>query len=161
LRLRARGEASKLEWVWNAGSATTAADFGNPLSTDDYTLCVFDGTQPAPHLLFSASAPTGSTCGAKPCWRAVGDPTGRAGFAYRGRSPFSSGGLSRMRLRPGRSGRAKIAVQGRGSNLALPSPLLVAPPVTVQMQAGSGQCWEATYVTPQTQSSVYQARGTD
>jgi hypothetical protein len=27
------------------------------------------------------------------------------------------------------------------------------------MQAGSGQGWEAAYVAPQTQSSVYQARG--
>jgi hypothetical protein len=66
-----------------------------------------------------------------------------------------------MRLDPRSSGRATVSVQGRGSDLALPFPLTVTPPVTVQLQSEAGECWEATYATPQKRPNVYQAHGID
>jgi hypothetical protein len=47
-------------------------------------------------------------------------------------------------LKPGREGKAKIIVKGRGKNLALPT-LPLNLPLRVQLQADSGACWEATY----------------
>lgn len=159
LRLRSRTGAASLTWGWRAGTATTAADFGDPLASDDYDLCVFDAAPPAPRLVAAMTAEAGSTCGSSPCWRAVGEPAGARGYDYRGRTPFAPDGVSRVRLVPGATGRAKVSVEGRGANLTLPLPLTVTPPVRVQLQSGNGQCWEATYQTPQQRLGVYAAHG--
>jgi hypothetical protein len=41
------------------------AEFGDPLTTDAYTLCLYDGTG----LLAGLTADAGGSCTGKPCWR--------------------------------------------------------------------------------------------
>ena len=68
----------RLQWKWQKGAATTMADFGDPLATTDYGLCVYDGNGDA-----ASRAPRSrpaARCNAKsprPCWRAS-----RSGFRY-------------------------------------------------------------------------------
>jgi hypothetical protein len=50
-------------------------------------------------------------------------------------------------LKSGIDGKAKIIVKGKGANVEMPT-LPLAPPVTVQLQATTGECWEAVYSTP-------------
>lgn len=164
LRNNASAVRDKLTWKWTNGQATTAADFGHPLSTDDYTLCVFDQATTAPRIVVASTVPGGSTCpfgptGA-PCWRGSGSPPGASGFTYRNGGLFSPDGLSRIKLTPGPSGRAKVYVKGQGTNLEMPTPLDVTPPVRVQLQAENGQCWEATYPTAQQdREDLFRAKG--
>jgi len=54
-------------------------------------------------------------------------------------------GLDTSLLKAGDDGKAKILVKGKGAGLALPSPLGVELPVTVQLQDGNCRCWEAKY----------------
>jgi hypothetical protein len=130
-----------LSWKWTKGQATTLADFGNPLAADDYTLCVYDESGPAPSTLFRATVPAGGTCGSKACWKASG-----SGYRYSDRAGTAAG-IKKVNLKAGTVGRATTAVKGKGGNLpvgALPTPLPL--PLTVQLERG-GQCWAATFST--------------
>jgi len=141
-------KADLVLWRWSRGARTDAADFGDPGATDQYAVCIYDATGSS--LLFVANAPAGGACGTKPCWKALGKPPASKGFRYRDKERTPDG-LLKVRLKPGADGKAKIILKGKGENLsvspqglpALPLPL----PVTVQLQAGNGECWGATYST--------------
>jgi hypothetical protein len=136
LRDRAGEERDQLAWRWRG--AGTAADFGDPLATDAYTLCLFDeSAAPAPFV--AAAVPPGGTCSGRPCWTARG--AGR--LRYKDRSG-AQGGVVSIALRARPSGRTSIAVKAKGETLdlpALPAPL----PLRVQLRAGDGACWEAAF----------------
>jgi hypothetical protein len=142
----------KLVWKWRSGALTSAADFGDPVTTDDYTLCLFeDAASTTPGLLASVTAPAGGTCpfgpSGVPCWTAPGTPPGSRGFRYRDGGLLLPDGVAKVRLVPGGDTKAKVVVAGKGGNLALPSPLDVTLPVTVQLQRASGECWETHHPT--------------
>jgi uncharacterized delta-60 repeat protein len=144
----------RLLWQWRAGAATTLADFGNPVTRDDYTLCVFDG-RGAP--LISALAPA-VDCRERPCWRLRGDGSG---YAYR--DPDGRDGLYTIALRPGASGETSIEILGRGERLGLPA-LPPELPLTVQLLGPANVCWEAVYEAPGVKRSGprrFRARATD
>jgi hypothetical protein len=126
-------------WKWIKGEATTVADFGDPTTTDGYTLCVFDDNVE----VFRSSVPAAGLCGALPCWRT----TGATGFKYinRDRTPD---GVMRVLLKSGAAGNAKVLVKGKGVNLPFPASFLpMATPVHVQLQADSGTCWQTTHIS--------------
>jgi subtilisin family serine protease len=147
-----RGDArDRLAWYWQLGQATAPADFGDPLAVDAYAFCIYDESAGAPAVLFRATVAPGGTCRmgtiARPCWDALGTPPGTRGYVHRSRER-TPGGINHLVLSPGPAGQAKITVSARGSlssrRPAFPAPPL-APPLRVQLQAGNGQCWEATY----------------
>ena len=130
-----------LLWKWTGAVATAKADFGDPVATTNYQLCLYDQSGATPTLRLASNAPAGGTCGARPCW------TGMAtGFLYvdPARTPD---GLATISLRAAGAGGAKLSIQGKGTNLPL-SGLPLTPPVTVQLSAGSGLCWDAVYSAP-------------
>ena len=95
--------------------------------------------------LGSASAPAGGLCrGGKPCWKETSK-----GYRYSDRD-LTPGGLSKIVLKEGATGVAKIMVKGKGSLLGLPALPIPSSnlPLTVQLTASNGECWEATYTTP-------------
>lgn len=56
-------------------------------------------------------------------------------------------GLKKVVLKPGAAGKAKIAVKGKGANLAMPA-LPLTTPVRVQvLRRGTPTCWEGTFDT--------------
>jgi hypothetical protein len=115
-------------------------DFGDPLSTTDYALCVYAGSASA--LVTEASAPGGGVCDGHPCWKNTA-----IGFKYREREAAPLGSLQIL-LKAGAAGKAAIGVVGKGAaNPPLP-PLPLAQPVTVQLVNGAGSCWQATYSAP-------------
>jgi cysteine-rich repeat protein len=133
----------KLIWKWIKGEHTGFLDFGDPVTTDGYRLCIYEG--PGASLLVSADAPPGGNCAGKACWKALGkNPAGSKGYKYKDKEQTPNG-LDLIVLKPGGSGKAKVIVEGKGGNLGLPTPLDVEVPVTVQLQAGNGGCWEAQY----------------
>src|SRR6185369_8013234 len=130
-----------LLWKWIKGAATTIADFGTPLTTTGYTLCVYDASASPQPLLFS-QAPPGGTCHGKPCWK-----TTKTGFKYKDKD-LTPDGLSFILEKAGVAQAAKVIVKGKGANLAMPT-LPLTPTVTVQLKKNDdpGICWQAAYTT--------------
>jgi hypothetical protein len=128
--------ADQVAFKWTKGEATQTADFGDPLTTDGYALCLFDSLG---GLLFQANAPAGGTCGGKPCWKALGIK----GFRYKD-SLRTPDGVDKISLKAGLQGKAKMQFKAKGADIpafALPLGL----PVTAQLQAENGQCWEGSF----------------
>ncbi|MHC4416919.1 MAG: hypothetical protein ACYS0G_16755, partial [Planctomycetota bacterium] len=138
-----RAAHNRLQWKWIRGQATELANFGDPMTSDDAALCLYDESGSEPILIFAATAPAGSTCGGRPCWKQMHSRRGERGYRYKDKALVADG-IRRMLLQPGEHGKAKILVAARGVNLALPA-LPLQLPLRVQLQAATGQCWEATY----------------
>jgi hypothetical protein len=128
----------RLQWKWNAGAATTVADFGDPRTATDYALCAYDGHGA---LLASASAPAGGDCAGRPCWRATA-----SGFRYVDKA-LTPNGIRQVVLKAGPAGKAQIGLQGQGATLGLPALPITSLPVTVQLTSSDGACFEAGYST--------------
>ncbi|HLY37514.1 MAG TPA: hypothetical protein VKU61_05730 [Candidatus Binatia bacterium] len=96
----------------------------------------------------------GATAPAGTGWK----PTSNA-FRYTNASR-APGGLRTVVLKAGYAGNARLVVKGGGPNLGLPPTLDdVGTPVTVQLWAANGACWDARYPTAATHTSkVFKAR---
>jgi hypothetical protein len=132
----------QLQWKWSKGAVTTKAEFGSPLTTTFYQLCIYDG---APSLLFDATIPPGGLCGANlaPCWKDK-----PKGFDYKDKD-LTPDGVAQLKLQEGLvAGKAQIQVKSKGGPIDDPT-LPFTQPLTVQLHnAESGLCWEAVYSSP-------------
>src|SRR5262249_4942194 len=137
----------QLKWKWVAGAATTTAELGNPATSTDYQLCVYDSGG----RVLSAQAPHAGVCATKACWKA----SGTSGFKYKDKD-LTPNGIAQISLKAGVDGKAKIQVQGRGGFLGMPSLAGLTQPVTVQLQNSTGVCWESVFNAPPTVQSASQ-----
>jgi len=132
-----------LIWKWIKGEVTTIPDFGAPDTTDAYTFCLYDVSGVTPSVLVRAEAPAAGDCStgnkAKPCWKST-----KKGYKYVDKA-LTPDGLLKIDLKEGTEpGKAKILVNGKGENLAM--PVLPLPlPLRAQLHSGNGNCWEAAY----------------
>lgn len=62
LKDNATDAGDKIAWKWIKGEHTGVAAFGDPLNTDDYTLCVYHDVGGSPSVFLSTTAPTDSVC---------------------------------------------------------------------------------------------------
>jgi hypothetical protein len=134
-----------VKWKWPAGSATTLADLGDPMTTSDVTLCVYDESGPTPQLAFRATAPAGGLCSGRPCWR--GKPSG---YDYNNGSATGDG-LVNLKMKSGSDLKAKMLLKGKGGALSnrpfgMPSPPMGLP-LRTQLQVEGGACFEALFET--------------
>jgi len=140
MKARTPDKANQLAWKWQKGPTTPLSDYGDPLATDDYALCVYDDGA----LLTSVDAAHGGTCRGKPCWTAK--PTS---LVYRNadRSPTGTQGIT---LKQGLlDGAASITVKAKGAKIPLPDLGALTGPVVVQLQrSGGAPCFGATYSAP-------------
>ncbi len=135
-----------MKWKWLAGDRTTFAEWGDPVNTTNYQLCIYDQTG----LRFSIHVPAGGTCTGKPCWQ----QKGIKGYGYKDKD-HTPDGAEKLLLKEGALGKAKILFTGRGVNLAMPDLSTLAQPIRVQIENTNGLCWEAAYgPPPATQSPI-------
>jgi hypothetical protein len=132
-----------VSWRWGRGPVVPKTAFGDPLASTAYRFCIYDaGSIP----LLGVTIPAGGICNAKtkrPCWKAV-----RHGFSYRNTDRARSA-IQSIDLREGLVDNvARIALRGRGPLLGMPSLPALVLPLTVQLQATSGECWESFYSAP-------------
>jgi hypothetical protein len=128
-----------LVWKWSAGSATTKLEFGDPVATDGYRLCVYAGGT----LRGRGAAPAGGLCAGKACWK-----DGTKGFQYKDKD-LTPSGVAGLKLQEGLDGKAKIQLNGRGADLSVAPPATLTSPVVVQVvNETSGLCWSAQYSSP-------------
>jgi hypothetical protein len=126
-------------WKWLKGAATTKPEFGAPLTTDDYTLCIYDNGSP----IAEATAPAGGTCDGNPCWIDTG-----AIFRYHD-TDLTPQGVQKLQLQPGDAGSAKILFRGKGQPLDMPDLGAITGPLDVQLiKSSGGVCWGATFSPP-------------
>jgi len=131
---------SSFSWKWSKGPEILAAHFGDPLASDDYALCLYDGSE---SLVSELRAPHGGSCKGKPCWKGKGSPLGSKGFSYADKD-LTPTGVVKVGLTPGAVEKGKLQVKGKGAAMLLPPLPLLSFPVRVQLQ-GAGSCWEAKY----------------
>jgi DNA-binding beta-propeller fold protein YncE len=147
---RTPDDLDQVKWTWSNGQATTFAQLGNPVTTDDYALCIFDSGE---NLVVSFPAPAGGMCGKKPCWKQMGAiPTG---FKYHD-ATRTQGGLDTLLAKSGIDNKAKMTLKAKGPNIQMPS-LSFSLPLTTQLQSENGSCWEAAFQS----SGVKQSTATD
>lgn len=136
-------DRDRLVWKWAKGTATPKGDFGNPLATDGYELCLYEDDT----LVQSFAAPAGETggpCGIGLCWKEI-----TTGFSYRD-GQLTPDGVATLRLTEGLAdGQARIRLRGRGSRLGVPDLSTLTGVLHVQLQKTAGDvCWGATYTPP-------------
>ncbi len=100
-------------WKWNKGAATDVADFGDPLTSANARLCIYDG--PSRTLVAGAIAPAGGLCAGKPCWK----PTGTKGFVYKDKLRTPSG-IQVLKLKAGDAGKAVVGAKAKGELADVP-----------------------------------------
>lgn len=139
--------SDQLLWRWTKGNAALS-QFGDPTTTTQYALCLYDSAGGTPALVQVATAPAGTLCTGISCWK----PLSR-GFRYKNLLA-ANGEVQSVLLKEGQSDRAKLLVKARGIILNFPPPVSASelfnqdPAVTVQLVNSIGSCWEATFSAP-------------
>ncbi len=140
IKSSASSSGNKIQWKWR-GEESTA--FGDPTSSTNYALCIFDDVGGAPRLIVDQAVPAGTG------WK-----RSSSGFAYAD-PDAASHGVRSIKLRYGGDGRAAVSVLSRGANVILPAlPLAQESGVLVQLVADGGLCWEGRYASYRENSSV-------
>jgi hypothetical protein len=136
----------KLKWKWGRiGIPTPAEDFGDPLTTTDFDLCIFDTTMGQPRIAAHLKVPHGAA------WRQkgglkwifkdkVGDPDG----------------VTIVKLRSG--SRPALGLKASRDNLALTAFSSekffdMDSEVTAQLISNEGPCWTTTFLTAKKNTS--------
>jgi hypothetical protein len=143
LRNKTTDPGDLLVWKWKKWPDTQTGTFGDPRTTETYTLCVFDGVDgPGAAHVYRSDIPAGGTCGTKPCWRPIGSPSAPIGFKYLDKAGTADG-MVKIKLKS-LGGPAKILLRGKGEQLPdLTTPLTM--PVAVQLQTSTGECWGSIF----------------
>jgi hypothetical protein len=111
---------------------------------------MYDGSDA---LILNDQAPAGGTCDGNACWRAF-----KRGYKYIDRE-LTPDGLRLLKLAAGASGKTGVTVKGKSAKLGLPPLPLTALPLTVQLLAGNGQCWQAQFSNAkQNEASKFKAK---
>lgn len=127
-------DADKLIWKFTQGPALDQADFGDPVSSNSYAFCVYDGATKK----FDLTIPSGSP------WLGISTK----GFQYKDPSGVNDG-VTRVKLLAGTAGKSKLQLKGRGMGIGMPMPvngtqLLSGATVVVQLHRNTA-CWETTF----------------
>jgi cysteine-rich repeat protein len=134
LKIKTGGARALVASAWKSGVETPLPIFGEPRSTSDYTLCIYDSTGLRMHF----TAPAGSTCiNGRACWR-----LGSEGFKYADRGSTHDG-ISRVVLKPGEAGRAQLRMVAKEATDLVSLPLTL--PATAQLHAKDGACFQAAF----------------
>lgn len=139
LRNRTPDNGDGLSWKWVKGETTPRADFGDPLTTDEYVLCLYENGA----LVQDWRMPAGQQCGGKPCWK----DSGRS-VQYKDRDGTPEG-IQGAKLSEGLTpGKAKIGVKGKGAHLGMPDLSQLTGVLDVQLQRTGGTCWGSSHAPP-------------
>jgi len=136
LRDRAPDTSDSLTWKFVRGQAATPAALGDPLGSDTYALCLYDGNG----FLMEQAVGPGGTCGTRPCWSSLGPD----GFRYVDKQGVR-GPVRKLVLKPGDDGESKVVAKMKGEALVMPA-LPISPPIRAQLQVTNGECWDVEYV---------------
>jgi uncharacterized delta-60 repeat protein len=132
VRNKSDSTKDKLLWKWTRGAPTSQAEFADPTTTTNYSLCTYAGTTSA--LIAQSVVPASATT-----WSVLGTK------GYRYSDPTAAAdGIAKVLLKGGQN-KSRVLVRGKGAALPV-LPLPLTAPVTVQLVNGdSGLCWGASF----------------
>jgi cysteine-rich repeat protein len=132
----------RLKWKWAKGT-TTLRDFGNPLESTHYRLCVWDDGD----LVLDSVVEAGGRCGLSACWNAT-----TVGYSYENRAT-NADGASSLKLTED-AGKARIGFLAKGIRLVLPqavsSTAFFSQTDDVRVRlvpSDTPVCWEGRFAT--------------
>ncbi len=129
-----------MKFKFAKGPPIGLADFGAPNDDTAYALCLYDETSSGPTLAYRGRPLP--PCDTSPCWTALS--TG-----WKLESPGGPDGITRVLLKGGLMGKARLQVKAQRAGLALPSlPLVKSPSVVAELRTSDGACWGATFSSP-------------
>jgi hypothetical protein len=138
-----------VKWKWLKGEETLMTDFGDPFSSTEYTLCIYDETGGIPTLTTSLNLPPNGA------WK-----SNNKGFKYKDNT-LAFHGIKKIQLKAGAAGKAKVDVQAKGLNL---NPALVPfdgtrfydqdTKITAQLINSVGLCWSTELPVPGLKNAV-------
>ncbi len=131
-------DKDRLSWKWSAGAATAKAEYGDPVTTDGYDVCIYE----AGSLIATQSAPAGGICAGRACWASK-----TKSFDYKDKE-YTPSGLEKIQLKEGIAGKASIQVKGRGFNLGLPALTPPTGAIDVQLRRRDGGICFGTKFSP-------------
>lgn len=125
--------ADKVIFVWKGGPALVS-NMGDPTQDTDYELCVYDddGVQMA------MTVPAGAG------WSTLGSPSDPKGYKYKD-SSATSDGAKLVLVKGSNLDKGKAKFVGKGGNLPDDATMPFQFPVTAQLYASDGMCWEAQF----------------
>jgi len=128
----------KLLFKWAGGPGMTPGDFGNPVTGDNYDLCVFANNA----MTVRATVNGNTTCDGKPCWSEVPDK----GYKFKDKNGGQSG-ITKIEMKAGDIDKTKVQLKGKGVNLDfLNAPAAQAAPIKAQFgRVGDTLCFEGSY----------------
>lgn len=135
----------KVVWKWLKGD-TGLAEFGNPVASTEYGLCLFDESGGVPNPIFDLEIGAGAN------WSAVGT----TGFNYKDTSALQDGAF-KVVLRAGTPDKAKAIFIAKGANLnwsGTPLPFDQDARVRVQLHNSAGECWESEFTAPAIKNQI-------
>ena len=124
----------RILFKWLKGPQLAPAQFGDPLHSADYALCLYTGPQRTPlaHMTVPHDASK---------WAPLAD----RGFRYKD-AAGSAAGITKVLLKAGEAGKSAAQVKGKGVNLPDPTFSNLPLPVTAQLvNSQTNTCLEATY----------------
>jgi hypothetical protein len=129
------GSRDHLRWSWTRRETADPVLFGNPGSSTDYDLCVFDFLGGVPRVALSTHVQAGTN------WLQRSQ-----GWSYVDGAAFQDG-VQKLSLVSG--GASRLNLKARGQRLGLPGPVGAKyfdqdPYVVAQLRNDGGQCWTST-----------------
>ena len=141
LRDSSSNTGDSVKFLWKGGPSLVI-DMGDPTQTTRYELCVYDdrGVQMA----------MGVNPGAG--WSSLGSVSSPKGYKYLD-SSATQDGIKLIKTKGSNLDKAQVKVIGKGNALPDTAALPLQYPVTAQVYASDGMCWEAQFTQPQTKSN--------
>lgn len=135
----------KVMFSWSKGNSPFA-DFGDPLTTTEYSLCIYD----ADGAVLGMTVPPAGTCKDKPCWKLVGKQPAPKGVSYKdGTKPALNDGVTKLKTKASTEGKAAVSIAGKGTSVpAFDLTGGLTLPVVVQIVTNDGPaCWQGNFPT--------------
>jgi hypothetical protein len=131
---KADNTKDKLIWKWIKGQSTQLSDLLDPLSTAQYSLCIYEngvGTE-------TINVPPDPMK-----WQTIDSK----GFKYKD-STGAADGVQKVILKGSTDNKSKILVKGKGNNLPDTAPPPMTLPVTVQLvNSDTGVCFTSNFTS--------------
>jgi hypothetical protein len=140
LLIKEGGAKDSFLWKFARGDTIDKAmDLGDPVSTDDYVLCIYDRIAGTPGLIVELDAKSGGICAGKACWTDVG-----TGYNYK----HKSGTISAVSLTAGSTGTSKASVKAKSGFDAPALPLAVDTSISARLHnLTNGKCLATDFST--------------
>lgn len=132
----------KISFVWKGGPALIA-NIKDPTQTTDYELCIYDGSG----IQMAMKVPAGAG------WASIGRPSDPRGYKFKD-TTLSNDGIRLIRAKASNLDKANAKLVGGKENLPDTANLPFQYPVTAQLYAVGGMCWEVEFDASTTRKNV-------